>query len=179
MAPPPPAPIFHSPKTPPRNPPQQSPLTEELTFRSLLIPLHLSLPPTRIILLTPLYFAIAHVHHFYEYTLTHPHTPLLPALLRSLFQFAYTTVFGWFATFVFLRTGSLPAVVLAHAFCNWSGLPRLWGRVGADDVWSREKGKGWGVGWSVAYYFLLVAGAVLFYRGLWPLTDSKGALVRF
>ncbi|KAA6407135.1 MAG: prenyl ase Rce1 [Lasallia pustulata] len=105
------------------------PLTEELIFRSLLTPLHLltPLPVPRTVLLTPLYFGIAHVHHFYEYTLTHPHTPLLPALVRSLVQFAYTTLFGWYATFVFVRTGSLPAVVLAHSFCNWCGLPRLWG----------------------------------------------------
>jgi len=48
----------------------------------------------------------------------------------SLFQFIYTTLFGWFAAFVFLRTGSLYPAIAAHAFCNWLGLPRFWGRVG-------------------------------------------------
>lgn len=153
-------------------------MTEEINFRSLLIPLHLTLPPSRIILITPLYFAIAHIHHFYEYTLTHQHAPLLPALLRTLFQFMYTTVFGWYATFVFLRTGSLPAVVLAHAFCNWCGVPRLWGRVERVE-WSdgiKEEGDV-GIGWSVAYYIILVAGLVGFQRWLRPLTESQGALV--
>ena len=147
------------------------------------------------VLLTPLYFGIAHIHHFYEFTLTHPHTPLLPALLRSLVQFTYTTLFGWFATFVFLRTGSLYAVILTHGFCNWTGLPRVWGRVessafigpvGRDGP---ERGKEdrdevqvaggrLGVHWTVAYYVVLVAGAMGFYKGLWPLTESGRALAK-
>ncbi|MCJ1227057.1 hypothetical protein MMC12_003712 [Toensbergia leucococca] len=175
------------------------PITEEVVFRSLLTSLHLlcHLSPIRIIFLTPLYFGIAHIHHFYEYTLTHPHTPLVPALLRSLIQFAYTTVFGWYATFVFLRTGSLPAVVLAHSFCNWCGLPRLWGRVeagaliGPPEVAVRRKddGKGegslrvadgrLGIGWTVAYYLVLVFGAFAFYHNLWALTESKRPLALF
>lgn len=162
----------------------QSPITEELLFRSLLVPLHLvsHLSPARLILLTPLYFGIAHVHHFYEYSLTHPHTPLFPALVRSLVQFAYTTVFGWYATFIFLRTASLPAVVLAHSYCNWCGLPRLWGRVGDDDEdqgrkpYVKAERKRLGIGWTVAYYALLLAGAVSFRRALWPLTESEHAL---
>lgn len=88
------------------------------------------------------------------------------------------------------------AVVLAHAFCNWCGLPRLWGRVGRDvevggggerrgkkDA-GRAKGaggappRGLGIVWSIAYYMILMAGVVAFQRGLWPLTESKGALTR-
>ncbi|MCJ1318291.1 hypothetical protein MMC15_003619 [Xylographa vitiligo] len=114
----------------------QGPFTEELLFRSLLLPLALLSQPNpsaskpRLILLTPLYFSIAHIHHLYEFKLAHPRTPLLPTLLMTLFQFSYTTIFGWYAAFVFLRTGSLGSVVLCHAFCNWMGLPRLWGKVG-------------------------------------------------
>lgn len=121
-----------------KNPNHQGPITEEILFRSVLIPLHLlaNISPTHIILYTPLYFGIAHIHHFYEFTLTHPHTPLLPALARSLFQFTYTTLFGWYATFLYLRTSSLYAVILVHAFCNWCGLPRLWGRVEAGEEWN-------------------------------------------
>ncbi|KAL9116348.1 MAG: hypothetical protein Q9187_007129 [Circinaria calcarea] len=170
------------------------PITEEHIFRSLLIPLHLltSLTPTHILFLTPLYFGIAHIHHFYEFHLTHPRTPLLPALLRSLFQFTYTTLFGWYASFLFLRTRSLWAVVLVHAFCNWCGLPRVWGKVEAGEMIGpigRGKGSGraneatvqvadgrLGIGWTVAYYVLLVAGAVAFRLGLWVLTDSARKL---
>ena len=110
------------------------PITEELLFRSVILPIHLLSPlatsPKKLVFLTPLYFGIAHVHHFYEFRLSHPDTPLTPALLRTLFQFGYTTVFGWYVAFIYLRTGSLYAVFIIHAFCNYMGLPRLWGKVG-------------------------------------------------
>jgi len=174
------------------------PLTEEVLFRSLLLPLHLMIrpspSPTTLVFATPLYFGIAHIHHFYEYTLTHPFTPTLPALLRSLLQFGYTTVFGWYATFLFLRTGSLWGVVLVHSFCNCMGLPRVWGRVGGvtveggvvggplrgkeDGDRKDDGGKGLEVRWTVPYYFILVAGAVMWWKGLWVLTKSDGALVK-
>lgn len=109
------------------------PLTEELLFRSTILPLHLLSPLGdsfgKLVFLTPLYFGIAHVHHFYEFSLSHPDTPLTPALLRTIFQFGYTTIFGWYAAFVYLRTGSLYSVFIIHAFCNYMGLPRLWGKI--------------------------------------------------
>ena len=176
----------------------QGPITEELVFRSLLIPLHLltNMSPSNIVYICPLYFGIAHVHHFYEFTLTHPYTPLVPAILRSVIQFGYTTVFGWFATFVFIRTGSVWTVVLAHSFCNWAGLPRVWGKVEGSAIIGpvgkegKQRGKEdgdpvqvangeLGILWTVAYYLLLVAGAAAFYIGLWPLTESKQALAKF
>jgi len=174
------------------------PITEELLFRSLLVPLHLLIiphpSPITLVFATPLYFGIAHGHHFYEYTLTHPLTPRLSALLRSVVQFGYTTVFGWYATFVFLRTGSVWAVVVVHAFCNWMGLPRVWGRVGGvvieggvvggpvrgkeDEDREDEGERGLGIWWTVAYYVMLIAGAVAWWRELRALTESEGALVR-
>lgn len=166
-----------------------------MTFRSVIIPLHLMAKdsPTKIVLITPLYFGIAHVHHFYEFTLTHPHANLIPCLARSLFQFAYTTIFGWYAAFVYLRTGSLLAVIIIHAFCNYCGLPRLWGRVEGpllvDPSSIRRKGEeGTGysqthstlsIGWTFAYYVILVAGMITFYLQLWPLTHSTQELVSF
>lgn len=174
------------------------PITEEVIFRSVLVPLHLlaKVSPTKIVFLTPLYFGIAHVHHFYEFKLTHPHTPLTPALLRSLFQFGYTTLFGWFADFIFLRTGSLYACIIIHSFCNWAGLPRFWGRVkrqepyplspvairGKDDIDAIHARGGeavLGLKWTIAYYILLVTGIYLFFIGLWPLTISDAALAKF
>lgn len=87
-------------------------------------------------------------------------------------------------------------MVLIHSFCNWCGLPRFWGRVQAGEYISPPitRGKedsddsiqvgvrgnsGLGVGWTVAYYVLLVAGALGFAQGLWPLTESYHALVSF
>lgn len=130
------------------------------------------------VFLTPLYFGIAHVHHFYEFRLTHPETPLLLALIRPIFQLSYTTLFGWYAAFVYLRTGSLWAVILIHSFCNWNGLPRFWGRVEAYPSFGKEV-RPLHTGWTVAYYLLLVLGAWSFAKLLWPLTESDRALVSF
>jgi prenyl protein peptidase len=173
------------------------PITEEVLFRSVLVPLHVlaKVAPTKIVFLTPLYFGIAHVHHFYEFSLTHPHTPLTGALLRSVFQFAYTTIFGWLATFIFVRTGSLYSCIIIHTLCNWIGLPRLWGRVtrkedyilspvairGKEDrdaILPDGKG-GLGVQWTIAYYVLLIVGVCAFYAQLWVLTESSQALAFF
>lgn len=145
-------------------------------------------------LFAPLYFGIAHMHHFYEFRLTHPHTSFTASIARTVFQFGYTTIFGWYATFLYLRTGSLPAVILVHAFCNYCGLPRLWGRVEAREssipIITRGKEdavRGAGstshrslnIGWTVAYYIILVVGALAFHSQLWRLTESPHELVSF
>jgi prenyl protein peptidase len=175
----------------------QGPLTEELLFRSAITPLLILSPisesPSRIILLDPLPFGLAHIHHFYEFTLTNPHTALVPALLRSLFQFGFTTVFGWFATFVFLRTGNVWVCILIHSFCNWMGLPRVWGRLESGVIGPAGIGGGSGGSgqdeveeelawpWTAVYYVLLMGGAVGFWKALWMLTDvgDRQALIGF
>ena len=35
----------------------------------------------------------------------------------------YTTVFGFYSAFLFLRTGHLAAPVVVHCFCNSMGFP--------------------------------------------------------
>ncbi|KAK4247748.1 hypothetical protein C7999DRAFT_31823 [Corynascus novoguineensis] len=183
------------------------PVTEEVLFRSASIPLTLlaRCSPTEIVFLTPVIFGLAHVHHFYEFRLTHPGVPAAAALLRSAFQLAYTTLFGAYATFLFLRTGSLLAVCIVHAFCNCMGLPQVWGRVepvqtsatfvpvlmAAEDVGEeaerqhpqhraevqRGKTSRPSIMWTITYYVLLVAGAVLWYKNLWVLSESDHALI--
>jgi prenyl protein peptidase len=112
-------------------------------------------------------------------------------VLRSLFQFTYTSLFGFFAAFVYVRTGNVYTCMLAHTFCNWMGLPRFYGRVGVEagipigppDVDKKDdeqKGvpayQGKGIAWTAAYYVVLVAGAAGFYYQLFPLTESRHAL---
>ncbi|KAF2428113.1 prenyl protein peptidase [Tothia fuscella] len=171
------------------------PVTEEIVFRSVLIPLHLlaKMSPSRIVFLSPLYFGIAHLHHLYEFRLTHPEIPLLPAVLRTVLQFTYTSLFGFFAAFVYLRTGSLYAAMAAHSFCNWNGFPRFWGKVGVqagapiglgsvkrdEDRTVATPRRDASIAWTVAYYSLLVIGAYGFYVELFPLTESKYALAEF
>lgn len=120
-----------------------APASEEIVFRSLSVPLFLlaKMDPTRIVFVTPLIFGLAHLHHLIEFlTSRTPEGKRWPPLgiwisgiLRSTFQFAYTSLFGFFAAFVFLRTGNLFACVIAHSFCNRMGLPRVWGKVGQFD----------------------------------------------
>ncbi|EEP78256.1 hypothetical protein UREG_03101 [Uncinocarpus reesii 1704] len=172
------------------------PITEEVAFRSIIIALHLlaKISPARIVFVSPLYFGIAHVHHFYEFKLTHEHASLAQMLFRTIFQFIYTTIFGWYAAFVYLRTGSLFAVILIHSFCNCCGLPRLWGRVEVEiplrafDVRRKEDEdlpsqrihqKQLGIEWTIAYYLILIVGAGAFWSQLWPLTESPLALASF
>jgi prenyl protein peptidase len=170
------------------------PVSEELVFRSFIIPLHImsNTSPSRIVFLTPLYFGIAHLHHCYEFVQSRPGQPVLQAVIMTLVQFTYTSLFGFFAAFVFLRTGSVYAVVAAHVFCNWMGLPRFWGPLrkivppqrtvnpdGSESIQGRHKMVPLAIQWTVAYYALLFAGAFGFYTALWPLTESNSALVTF
>ncbi|TQN72642.1 putative CAAX prenyl protease 2 [Colletotrichum shisoi] len=156
------------------------PLTEEMLFRSASVPLllcaHMSL--TQIIFWSPVIFGLAHVHHFSEFRITHPKVPLVAAVARSVFQFAYTSLFGAYSTFLFLRSGSLLAIVLVHAFCNAMGLPRFWGVV--EPYWHAH-GRNTQVNsrkWTVIYYVLLFAGAFSWWSGLLPLTESSLTLVQ-
>jgi len=173
------------------------PITEEVLFRSASVPLLLlaRTSNTTIIFLTPIIFGLAHIHHFYEFRITHPDTPVIAAIARSVLQLSYTTLFGGYVTFLYLRTGSLLCVILVHAFCNWMGLPRVWGRVTAGEPVSMERGYGEGkrsedgpgrdedgklsIVWTIAYYVLLVLGAISWWNYLWPLTESELALTLF
>lgn len=166
-----------------------------MVFRSAIIPLHLAVrgvTPGRVVFVPPLFFGIAHLHHLYEFALTHPSSPVLAGLLRSTFQFAYTSIFGFYASFVFVNTHSLPAVIVAHSFCNWCGLPRVWGPVepgvplGPPSVSTDPKDAGRGLDalrvgtdrdstlrWTVAYYVLLIGGLIGFSASLVPLTGGS------
>ncbi|BFZ63405.1 CAAX prenyl protease [Saitoella coloradoensis] len=137
------------------------PFTEELVFRACVIPLHLLAHEsrTKIIFYTPLFFGLAHIHHFYEFRLTHSEVPVSVALFRTLFQFTYTTLFGWFASFVWLRTGSTWACVAVHTLCNVMGLPETGSEL-----------RGWK---KTAYRAALVGGMVGFGMLLCPWTNGN------
>ena len=84
---------------------------------------------------------------------------------------------------------------MVHAFCNWMGLPRFWGRVSpGDTVIGPDLGEGkrgedsnsqtsndaaLGLAWSLTYYILLVVGAIAWRKLLWPLTASDSSLTTF
>ncbi|KAH7262673.1 hypothetical protein BKA59DRAFT_36886 [Fusarium tricinctum] len=158
------------------------PITEECLFRSASVPLLLrsGASLTGTIFMSPLIFGLAHLHHFYEFRITHPRTPLPVAIARSLLQLSYTSLFGAYATFLFIRTGSLLGVVLVHTFCNCMGLPRLWGQL--DPYWLPEGDPSVASSrktWTGVYYVLLVGGLVAWWQNLYSLTETSMSLAKF
>lgn len=101
-----------------------APISEEFTFRACMMPLLLgAFAPSRAVLLTPLFFGLAHLHHAVE-----RHRAGMPAArvaLMSGVQFAYTSVFGIYSAYLFARTGHYVAPAVAHAFCNHMGVPNV------------------------------------------------------
>lgn len=100
-----------------------APLVEELCFRSCVLPLlfpHLGHLGSA--LLGPFLFGICHAHHLYERT---QRFGLQQAILTTLFQVGITTVFGMYASYLFLRTGHIIPCILVHSFCNYMGVPEV------------------------------------------------------
>ncbi|CAO1625025.1 unnamed protein product [Parajaminaea phylloscopi] len=114
------------------------PLTEELIWRSCVLSVSAfaknastgapSSSRAWLILGTPLYFGIAHLHHAREVYISRGKTREAAkfAGLQATVQLAYTTVFGWYANWLWLRTGNVLAPLVSHVFCNIMGLPNPW-----------------------------------------------------
>ncbi|VDC04131.1 unnamed protein product [Peniophora sp. CBMAI 1063] len=85
------------------------PITEELVWRSCIIAAYRLAGVSRgyIIFMTPLSFGAAHLHHGYEsyVKLGRTRKALAAAGLNTLFQFTYTTLFGFHCAFLFCRRG--------------------------------------------------------------------------
>jgi intramembrane prenyl-peptidase len=93
-----------------------APVSEELVFRGCMCAVLLAggYSATATILCAPLFFGLAHLHHL----------AVRPAR-EVLFQFGYTTVFGWITAFIHVRGGLLLAPIGAHVFCNFMGFPPI------------------------------------------------------
>jgi hypothetical protein len=104
------------------------PVSEEVIFRACLVPIIASatsptLSFTAVVFVTPLSFGLAHVHHIVGLTRGPARVSYKAAAARVAAQFVYTTLFGWFAVWLFLRWQSVFAPTAAHVFCNIMGLP--------------------------------------------------------
>ncbi|KAL4238758.1 CAAX prenyl protease [Mactra antiquata] len=100
-----------------------APLSEEFIFRACMLPLLVPhFGEGWSVFICPLFFGVAHLHHMIE-KITQHKEDVKEAFQTSAFQMAYTTVFGAYSAFLFLRTGHFIAPVLAHAFCNHMGFP--------------------------------------------------------
>ena len=137
-----------------------APFAEELVFRACLVPL---LTPLLgdfwTVLLCPLFFGLAHVHHVLEWARHDDGETLTDVLIGVLAQVVYTSVFGMFSAFLFVRSGHLVSPVLAHSYCNMLGLPPL------DAIPSHSRPR--------SMFALYVVGLVTFVLLLFPMTSPE------
>lgn len=155
-----------------------APIAEEIVFRACLLPPLLSceygLSTSRACWIAPLFFGVAHLHHLIEQCRKHSIKPIAIAsmssneisiirklLLGSALQWTYTTLFGAYASHVFVRTGSFMSSVIAHVICNYMGLPDL--RCFSSDERSNRL---YGYRYLIAMMYIL--GISLFVRGFDP-----------
>jgi prenyl protein peptidase len=101
-----------------------APIAEEVIFRSILLPplLCSGFTPIKSSWVAPLFFGVAHFHHFYMKRNPCGRKQLV---LGLILQWSYTTLFGAYASHVFIRTGSLWGICWIHSFCNYMGLPEV------------------------------------------------------
>jgi prenyl protein peptidase len=102
-----------------------APWTEELIFRGCMVPCLLASGMTtiQVTFVAPLFFGFAHLHH--AALRLSKGEPLTRVVIGTCFQFAYTSLFGSYVAYALIRSGSVFAVFLSHAYCNWMGLPDL------------------------------------------------------
>ena len=97
------------------------PLSEEWVFRACMCPLLFGagLSEAANVFTAGFMFGCAHLHHVFDSDVNY---------VVVLVQFVYTSLFGAYSSYLFLRTGHLLGPLAAHIFCNWQGLPAF-GRV--------------------------------------------------
>lgn len=104
-----------------------APVSEELLYRSLTICVLASvLPESRIILMTPLFFGCAHLHHAFSLWNNSTNISISVIALTTLFQLFYTSVFAFMSNRFFFKYGhNLACSICLHCVCNLFGVPPL------------------------------------------------------
>ncbi|KAI8140799.1 hypothetical protein BJV82DRAFT_671176 [Fennellomyces sp. T-0311] len=142
-----------------------APITEEFVFRACMIAVlhHAGFSRAYLIFVSPMYFGLAHLHHAWEnfHQWGSNKGALRLVLFSSTFQFCYTTVFGWYVSFVFLRLGSIWPPILCHTFCNIMGFPDV------SDIQLQSPAR------QKVIKCAFAGGVVLFWCLLFPLTSPR------
>ncbi|KAI0754126.1 hypothetical protein C8Q80DRAFT_1093736 [Daedaleopsis nitida] len=104
------------------------PITEEVVFRACMLAVYhmAGASHKKMIFLSPLWFGVAHLHHAWDTYNRFGRTSsaIRIAVMQTLFQLAYTSLFGFHCAYLFLRTGSLLPPAISHVFCNVMGFPQ-------------------------------------------------------
>jgi membrane protease YdiL (CAAX protease family) len=156
-----------------------APISEELVFRAMIVPsmfLALRSPSynnqqqqqsaASLCLTTALvstaWFGVAHMHHLYE-KLRQGET-ISRAVISTLVQFTYTSIFGFIASILFMRTGSIYPAIISHMICNYVGLPET------GFLFVEGSPASCLYAWRWILMTLHLVGLVLFFYLLFPLT---------
>jgi len=106
-----------------------APITEEVVFRACVLSVYQlsGMSMISMIFISPMNFGAAHIHHTWDIFNRYGRTRSAAkrAVITCFFQFVYTTLFGSYCSFLFIRTGSLFPPLVAHSFCNAMGLPQI------------------------------------------------------
>ena len=101
-----------------------APFAEELVFRACMLPM--LIPRFGVswsVVICPLFFGLAHLHHLVEWARRGNGIPLSSALASVAIQVCYTSIFGMFSAFLLVHTGHLISPIVSHSLCNVLGLP--------------------------------------------------------
>lgn len=140
-----------------------APFVEEFVFRACMLPMLTASMGMKIgVLVCPLFFGIAHVHHLVEWYRWRQQ-PFIEALLVTVVQLCYTSVFGLYSAFLFVRTGHLVSPVVSHVYCNVMGLPDIEAIVNSK--------------YSVVLWIIYIFSLVSFFILLLPLTEPSLYLI--
>ncbi|CCH60820.1 hypothetical protein TBLA_0D03200 [Henningerozyma blattae CBS 6284] len=152
-----------------------APITEEVFYTSMILTSYLSLNDVQdltmkqLLILPPIFFGFAHLHHAYS-KIQMGTISKLNVILNSMFQFIYTTIFGILTNFIFLKTnGNLWCCIILHSYCNYMGFPQ--GSELANyflniKVIKNEKSIKYLTIWKKIYLMLLLIGILLFKNGI-------------
>ena len=137
-----------------------APLAEEWIFRAcMLLLLRPAVGEWRAVLVCPIFFGVAHVHHLIDWYRINDGTPFKHACLSVVIQITYTSIFGLFAGFLFIRTNHFISLVLCHSLCNVMGLPTL------ECAVNHHR--------KHVILLMYIVGAILFFSFLFPLTSPS------
>lgn len=125
--------------------------------------------PVPMALFSTLFFGVAHAHHLVEKISNG--TPVPAAMVSTIVQLTYTSIFGFIAAILFMRTGNIYCPIISHQICNLVGLPNL-GFLQSNGRGSQSNEYACLYEYRHILMFLHAAGLVLFTFLLLPLTEG-------
>ena len=115
------------------------PILEELLYRYCNgnLWMNVEIKTWKIIFISPLIFGLAHFHHFFEASDLKHHWK--PVLKRTLLQVGFSSLFGFWDQFCYVKTRGLLTCIIIHGFCNYMQFPDFAGAFNWPDQKQRKE----------------------------------------